>query len=191
MARYNANGEVLDTTRVGNVSPRDWDKTPKKRAERKIPKIAGPTAMVANRLHGKINVQKSPLPTRPPWNGTRTVTVLWLLAFMMYALDRELFHGVDKPQEETTEQFLKTYAAWGALYIVLVAGADFEATRELAVAFALVIFISILLVAPSAKDPNQVLGVKVFSGIADFFSPGIGGGKTGGVDDAVKDKGKK
>jgi hypothetical protein len=54
--------------------------------------------------------------------------------------------------------------------LVLIAGTDFETTRELSVAFALLIFLSVLIVAPSASDPNKVLGAKVFQKFADMIN---------------------
>ncbi len=106
---------------------------------------------------------------KPPSNATRTVTVFWLLAFVLYSADRDIFKGVDTGRVETTNDFMKRYAAWAALYVVLVAGTDFEATRSLSVAFSMVIFISILFIAPSAKDPNKLVGVQVFESFSKML----------------------
>ncbi len=123
---------------------------------------------------------KSPLPTKPPWNATRTVTVLMIFSFVLYGLDRDIFKGIDTGKTESTNDFLRRYGAWAFLFVVLIAGTDFEATKEIATAFALVIFLSILIVAPSAKSPNQSLGAKAFDNLSKLFNPadvvpGVGG----------------
>lgn len=113
---------------------------------------------------------KSPLPTKPPWNATRTVTVLWVMAFLLYAYDHGVFStDATKPQAEQTHEFLARYAGWGIMGFILIAGTDFEVTRELSVAFAFVILLSVLIVAPSSADKNSSIGVHALTRLATFL----------------------
>jgi hypothetical protein len=107
--------------------------------------------------------------TKPPHPPVWQITTLMLLSFLMVQIDKgNLSKDFSVPQEEGTLGFLGQYVAWAFLYIVLIAGADFEPTRDLALAFALLIFISVLFVAPSSRDEKKPIGAVVLQGIADW-----------------------
>lgn len=78
--------------------------------------------------------------------AARQVTVILILAFLMFAIDHHLLtEEKDRLGTEGTGDFAKRYLAWAVLFVVLVAGADFTTTSVLAVSFAWLILLYMVL----------------------------------------------
>src|SRR4051812_31496332 len=80
-------------------------------------------------------------------NMTRPVTVMMLLAFLVWFVGNDSFKKEHDTQgTKTTTDFVKPYLGWAVLYIVLTAGTDFQPTAQLSSGFAGLILLSVLFV---------------------------------------------